>query len=135
MALKATPTPGSKLLIPKDHPLIPIDFQSQMSQAIDQSILPKTPLWKAVAFAAGLGLSMLSYPLHAAPSTGGDTVQGLYDALINTMKNGRILGQSGRFMQLEPVIPRSFDIASMTRLSVGASWASSTEAQRQQITE
>jgi phospholipid transport system substrate-binding protein len=96
---------------------------------------PKTPLRKALALAAGLGLSMLSYPLHAAPSTGGDTVQGLYDALINTMKNGRILGQSGRFMQLEPVIRRSFDIASMTRLSVGTSWASSTEAQRQHITE
>ncbi len=135
MALKATPTPGSKLLIPKDHPLIPIDFQSQMSQAIDQSILPKTPLWKAVAFAAGLGLSMLSYPLHAAPSSGGDTVQGLYDALLNTMKNGHTLGQSGRFTQLEPVIRRSFDIAAMARLSVGQTWASLTETQHQQMAE
>jgi hypothetical protein len=31
-------------------------------------------LCKAVAFAAGLGLSMLSYPLHAAPAGGSDTV-------------------------------------------------------------
>jgi phospholipid transport system substrate-binding protein len=80
-------------------------------------------------------LSMLAYPLHSAPSTGGDTVHGLYDALLNTMKNGRTLGQSGRFTQLEPVARRSFDIALMPRLSVGASWASSTEAQRQQMTE
>jgi hypothetical protein len=36
------------------------------------------------------------------------------------MKNGRSLGQSGRFTQLAPVIRRSFDIASMARLSVGA---------------
>jgi phospholipid transport system substrate-binding protein len=78
---------------------------------------------------------MLSDPLHAAPSGGGDTVQGLYDALLSTMKSGRILGQSGRFMQLEPVIRRSFDIASMTRLAVGPSWASLTEPQRQQVTE
>ena len=92
-------------------------------------------LIKAAALAAGLGLGMLSYPLHAAPSTGGDTVQGLYDALLNTMKNGRILGQSGRFMQLEPVILRSFDIASTARLSVGPSWTSLTEAQRRQMTE
>jgi phospholipid transport system substrate-binding protein len=92
-------------------------------------------LWKAAAFAAGLGLSMLSYPVHAAPSSGGDTVQGLYDALLSTMKNGRILGQSGRFAQLEPVIRKTFDIASMARLSVGPSWASLTEAQRQQVTE
>jgi phospholipid transport system substrate-binding protein len=93
------------------------------------------PLCKAVAFAAGLGLSMLSYPVHASPTTGGDTVQGLYDALLSTMKNGRILGQSGRFTQLEPVIRRSFDIASMTRLAVGQSWAGLTEGQRQQVTE
>jgi phospholipid transport system substrate-binding protein len=93
------------------------------------------PLCKAVAFAAGLGLSMLSYPVHAAATSGGDTVQGLYDALLGTMKNGRILGQSGRFTQLEPVIRRSFDIASMTRLSVGASWAGLSEAQRQQVSE
>jgi phospholipid transport system substrate-binding protein len=78
---------------------------------------------------------MLSYPLHAAPAGSGDTVRGLYDALLSTMKNGRILGQSGRFTQLEPVIRRSFDIASMARLSVGPSWAGLTEAQRQQMTE
>src|ERR1700720_2488575 len=52
-----------------------------------------------------------------------------------TMKNGRILGQSGRFAQLEPVIRRPFDIPAMARLSVGPSWASLTEAQRQQVTE
>ena len=51
------------------------------------------------------------------------------------MKNGRSLGQSGRFTQLAPVICRSFDIASMARLSVGPSWAGLTEAQRQQVSE
>jgi phospholipid transport system substrate-binding protein len=88
-----------------------------------------------VAFAAGLGLAVLSCPVHAVPASSGDTVQGLYDALLGTMKNGRILGQSGRFTQLEPVIRRSFDIASMARLSVGASWAGLTEAQRQDMSE
>ena len=104
-------------------------------QAVHQLLAPKMPWRKAVAFAAGLALSALSYPVHAAPSSGGDTVQGLYNALLSTMKNGRILGQSGRFTQLDPVIRRSFDIASMARLSVGPAWASLTEAQRQQMTE
>jgi phospholipid transport system substrate-binding protein len=98
-------------------------------------IVPKTPAWKAAAVAAGLGLAMLSYPVHAAPASGGDAVQGLYDALLSTMKNGRTLGQSGRFTQLEPVIRRTFDILTMARLSVGSSWASLSEAQRQQVTE
>jgi phospholipid transport system substrate-binding protein len=96
---------------------------------------PKTTVWKAAALAAGFGLAMLSYPVQAAPTSGGDTVQGLYDVLLGTMKNGRTLGQSGRFTQLEPVIRRTFDLQSMTRLSVGASWSGLSEAQRQQLTD
>ena len=98
-------------------------------------IVSKAPVWKAATLAAVLGLAMVPYPAHAAPASGGDTVQSLYDALLSTMKNGRTLGQSGRFTQLEPVIRRTFDIPSMARLSVGSSWASLTEAQRQQVTE
>ena len=51
------------------------------------------------------------------------------------MKNGRMLGRSGRFAQLAPVIRRSFDVASMARLSVGPSWTGLSEAQRQEVTE
>ena len=95
---------------------------------------PKAALW-AGALAAGFGLAMLSYSVHAAPTSGGDTVQGLYDALLGTMKNGRALGQSGRLMRLEPVIRRSFDIPTMARLSVGPTWAGMSEVQRQQVIE
>jgi phospholipid transport system substrate-binding protein len=105
------------------------------NQAVGTRIVSKTPTWKAVAFAAGLGLGILSSPVHPATASGGDTVQGLYDALLSTMKNGRTLGQSGRFTQLAPVIRRTFDIASMARLSIGPSWAGLSDAQRQQVTE
>ena len=44
---------------------------------------------------SGLALGLYCDPLHAAPSSGGDTVQRLYDALLSTMQNGRALGQSG----------------------------------------
>src|SRR5271163_96197 len=100
-----------------------------------KSIVPNAPARKALCLVAMLAASAFPYPLHAAPASGGDTVQGLYDALLGTMKNGRILGQSGRFTQLEPVIQRTFDIPSMARLSVGPFWASLSEAQRQQVTE
>jgi phospholipid transport system substrate-binding protein len=95
----------------------------------------RSPAIKAAALAAALGISLVSYPVIAAPASGVETVQGLYDALLNTMKNARSLGQSGRFTQLAPVIRRSFDIASMARLSVGPSWSTLTDGQRQQITE
>jgi phospholipid transport system substrate-binding protein len=110
-------------------------LSADFNQARCLPIVPKTSLWKAVALAAGLGLGALSYPVHAAPASGGETVQGLYDALLNTMKNGRTLGQSGRFARLAPVIRSTFDIGTMARLSVGSSWAGLSEAQRQQVSE
>jgi phospholipid transport system substrate-binding protein len=102
---------------------------------VRQPIVLKTPVWRAAALAALLGLGLVSNPVQSAPASGGDTVQRLYDALLSTMKDGRTLGQSGRFTQLEPVIRRTFDIPAMARLSVGSSWASLSEAQRQQVTE
>ena len=80
-------------------------------------------------------LTMLAQAAFAAPTSGSDAVQALYDSLLGTMKNGRTLGQSGRFVQLEPVIRKTFDIASMARLSVGASWPRMSESERQQVTE
>ena len=90
--------------------------------------------FKAAALVVGFGLGILSYPVHATPSSG-DTVKGLYDALLSTMKNGQMLGQSGRFSQVDPVIRRSFDIASMARLSIGPSWTSLSDVQHQQVTD
>jgi phospholipid transport system substrate-binding protein len=110
-------------------------LSADFNQARCLPIVPKTSLWKAVTLVAGLGLGVLSYPVHAAPASGGETVQGLYDALLNTMKNGRTLGQSGRFARLAPVIRSTFDIGTMARLSVGSSWAGLSEAQRQQVSE
>jgi len=115
--------------------MVNLDWQKSEGQVVGESIVSKTPVWKAVALGAGIGLAMLSYPVHAAPARGGDTVQSLYEALLTTMKNGRALGQGGRFAQLEPVIRKTFDFPSMARLSVGPSWATLTEAQRQQVTE
>jgi phospholipid transport system substrate-binding protein len=110
-------------------------FATIFGQETTQPIAAKTPLWKALALSAGVVLGILSDPACAGPATGSDTVRGLYDALLSTMKSGRTLGQSGRFAQLAPVIRRSFDIASMARLSVGQLWAGLNEAQRQQVGE
>ena len=104
-------------------------------QVTSKPIVPKAAAWQAAALVAGLGIAMLTHPVHAAPTSGGDTVKGLYDALLGTMKSGRSLGQSGRFARLEPVVRRTFDIPTMARLSVGSSWVTLSEAQRQQVIE
>lgn len=89
-------------------------------QATSKPIVPKIAAWKAAALVTGLGIAMLAYPAHAAPTSGGDTVRGLYDTLLGTMKSGRSLGQSGRFARLEPVIRRTFDITTLTMRMVSA---------------
>src|SRR5215813_7634406 len=106
-----------------------------LNRVSSKPVISKTAALKAAALATGIGVATLAYPAHAAPASGGDTVQGLYDALLGTMKSGRSLGQSGRFARLEPVIRRTFDIPTMARLSVGSSWVTLSEAQRQQVIE
>ena len=108
---------------------------NRRTKAVRKPIVLKRPGWRAAGLAVLFGLGLISNPVQSAPASGGDTVQRLYDALLSTMKNGRTLGQSGRFTQLEPVILRTFDIPSMTRFSVGPSWSTLTDAQRQQVTE
>jgi phospholipid transport system substrate-binding protein len=90
---------------------------------------------KIAGLALVMALAILPQRTFAAAASGSDTVQGLYDTLLTTMKNGHTLGQSGRFMLLEPVVRRTFDVASMARLSVGPSWATMSESQRQQVTD
>jgi phospholipid transport system substrate-binding protein len=103
---------------------------------MDELILSSLRARKAAAgLAVILAVAAVTYPAFASQPSGSATVQGLYDALVSTMKNGHTLGDSGRFVQLEPVIRRTFDVATMARLSVGPSWAGLTETQRQQITE
>ena len=61
-------------------------------------------------------------------------VRGFYDTLMNSMKNGRSLGQSGRYARLAPVVDRIFDVQSMTRLTIGSSSATLPPAQQQKLT-
>ena len=61
MSITATPTPGSKLITPKDHTLILIDYQSQMAFAthsIDAITLRNNAALISNA-AAGFGVSTI----------------------------------------------------------------------------
>ena len=88
----------------------------------------------SVIFAASLALAILTGQAAALASDPEDSVRSLYDTLLGTMKQGRILGESGRFARIEPVIHRLFDIPFMARLAVGASWSTLSPAQQQQVT-
>jgi phospholipid transport system substrate-binding protein len=100
-----------------------------------KSLIFRSRTCKAAGLAALLATAALPQHGAAMAATGGQVVQGLYDTLLGAMKNGRVLGQSGRFAQIEPAVRRSFDIPTMARLSVGPTWASLSEAQRRQVTD
>jgi phospholipid transport system substrate-binding protein len=110
-------------------------LSSQRGQAMTKPIVWGTSARRAAGIAVMLTATILPNPVFASPPSGGDTVRGLFDALLGTMKNGRTLGCSGRFARLQPVILKTFDLPTMARLSVGPSWTTMTENQRQQMTE
>jgi len=85
-------------------------------------------------FALSLGAGFLLVEVGGALAQQSE-VRAFYDTLLTTMKNGRSLGQSGRYARLAPAVDRVFDIPLMTRLSLGSAWASLTPAQQQQLTE
>jgi phospholipid transport system substrate-binding protein len=91
---------------------------------------------KVLAVTAMLALAgWSSHGMAATAGSAGTTVQNLYSSLLATMKSGAVLGGSGRYTQIAPVIRRSFDLPFMARLAFGAGWSGLTPAQQQQITE
>ena len=72
-------------------------------------------------------------PGAAAASDPQDVVRGFYGVLLSNMRDGRILGESGRLARLAPVVNRTFDVPAMTRLAVGPSWANLNPAQQEQL--
>jgi phospholipid transport system substrate-binding protein len=116
-------------------PIVGLPLFTALGRVINKPSALRIPAGKVANLAVMVALALRPQPLCAMPLSGGDTVQELYDALLITMKNGRTLGQSGRFAQLAPVISRTFDVPTMARLSIGPSWATLTDAQRQQMIE
>ena len=83
-----------------------------------------------------LALLLVAAPLAnpaVAASDPQDMVRSFYGVLLNNMKDGRVLGESGRLARLAPVVAKSFDIPAMTRLAIGPTWASLAPAQQQQL--
>ncbi len=63
------------------------------------------------------------------------TIDNFYGALLQTMKRGPQLGDSGRFDALAPTVRQNFDLGAMAQMAVGPSWANLSPTERQQITE
>ncbi|MGH7033539.1 MAG: ABC transporter substrate-binding protein [Stellaceae bacterium] len=69
----------------------------------------------------------------AAAAEPAATVQGFYDVLLATMKDGPKLGFAGRRDRLAPAMRQAFDLPLMTRLVVGPQWQGFTPEQQRQV--
>src|SRR5580693_7224367 len=85
-------------------------------------------LWLALLVAFGLFT-----PGWAAVPNPQDQIRGFYGVLLGTMRDGRTLGESGRYARLAPAVDRTFDIPTMTRLAIGPAWGTLSPAQQQQL--
>jgi phospholipid transport system substrate-binding protein len=86
------------------------------------------------AVAATVALMVLTNAAPALAAGPEDSVQNFHETLISAMKDGRTLGETGRYARIEPVIRRLFDLPLMSRLAIGASWAALSPAQQQTAT-
>lgn len=55
-------------------------------------------------------------------------IERFHAALLDTMKQGKVLGIQGRFKKLAPEIDADFDLAAMTQFSVGPKWSGMSDA-------
>ena len=70
-----------------------------------------------------------------APDPAVRQIEAFYSTLLDTMKRGEQLGLQGRSLQLTPIAEEIFDLAAMAQLSVGPSWPSLSESEKQGIIE
>ena len=79
--------------------------------------------------ASVLCLSFLPIMAMAEPTTDANValIEKFHASLLDTMKQGKTLGIEGRFKKLEPEIDRAFDLAAMTKFTVGPKWVGMSE--------
>lgn len=60
-------------------------------------------------------------------------ITSFYGSLLDTMKQAKQLGVKGRYEKLSPVLAKTYDLASMSKLAVGPSWSALTPQQQAAI--
>lgn len=82
------------------------------------------------ALVGALGVVGAVGALAAQADPAAARIESFDSSLLDVMKNAGALGTKGRYRKLVPVIDATFDIPLMTRVSVGAPWATMSETDR-----
>ena len=94
-------------------------------------------MYAARCFAIGLLALLMTGTAWAA--SGGDPavkqIEKFHDTLLSVMKHGAQLGAEGRFKKLAPQVDATFDLAAMTKFTVGPTWDSMSVADHKSLIE
>lgn len=87
---------------------------------------------------AALATLLLAAPAGAVRAAdlepAAQTIDGLDQALLATMKQADSLGMNGRFKKMQAAVDRTFDLKSMARFAVGPAWAKYSPADQALVT-
>ena len=72
-------------------------------------------------------------PALAQATAPAAVVEGFHAALLDTMRNARLLGPRGRERRLRSAMQAAFDLPAMTRIAVGPPWTGLAEDERQAL--
>jgi phospholipid transport system substrate-binding protein len=72
-------------------------------------------------------------PARAAGDPNLAVVEKFHAALLDTLKQGKVLGIQGRYKKLEPEVDAAFDLKAMTQFTVGPKWAGMSEPDRASV--
>ncbi len=94
----------------------------------------KNALFGALSLVAALLLApAFSTPALADSDPAVAQVQGFYDTLVDSMKQGKQLGVQGRYNKLKPAVEQAYNLPLMTSLVVGPGWASISPSDQQAL--
>jgi phospholipid transport system substrate-binding protein len=94
---------------------------------------PQTSAGRVLVVSLALLCCIFATGAAAPAPSAQDSVRNFYDVLLATMKNGRSLGQNGRYAALAPIVNNVFDVPFMARLAVGPIWDTLSPAQQHEI--
>jgi phospholipid transport system substrate-binding protein len=100
---------------------------------MDDWRLQRPGRWLVLGIVALAAVALASASGRAA-SAPQDTIKSFYAVLLNGMKGGAALGDRGRYDALLPEIQQDFALPDMSRMAVGAGWATLSSAQKEAVT-
>jgi phospholipid transport system substrate-binding protein len=90
-------------------------------------------------FALLLTLALAAFAPASAARAADDpavaTVQGFYDNLLDSMKNGKSLGAQGRYNKMKPAVEQAFELNTMIKFAVGPAWDTMSPADQKSLAE